>query len=375
MSIQILTGDVRDILPTIPAKSVQCVVTSPPYYGLRNYGVDGQIGLESTLTEYIETMVDVFRFVRETLADDGVMWLNIGDSYATDTKGSGGQTVKQITNAGAFYESRKFNHGLKPKDLMMVPARLALALQVDGWYLRSDIIWHKPNPMPESVQDRPTSAHEHIFLLTKSSRYYYDADAIREPLALSSVARLAQDVDAQIGSDRANGGAKTNGTMKAVSRLTGGPRLNPDRRPSKGIEGCTDKQHGHSRRHAGFNDRWDAMARDDQMALGANSRNVWTIATVGFPGAHFATFPPEIPRRCILAGSRESDTILDPFAGAGTTLLVADRLGRNAIGIELNPAYVSMAEKRIYNDAPLLATALPTHPTAAADRTEGRGRG
>lgn len=339
MSIQIITGDVRDILPTIPAKSVQCVVTSPPYYGLRNYGVDGQIGLESTLTEYIETMVDVFRFVRETLADDGVMWLNIGDSYATDTKGSGGQTVKQITNAGAFYESRKFNHGLKPKDLMMVPARLALALQVDGWYLRSDIIWHKPNPMPESVQDRPTSAHEHIFLLTKSSRYYYDADAIREPLALSSVARLAQDVDAQIGSDRANGGAKTNVTMKAVSRLTGGPRLN----------------------------------RDDQMALGANSRNVWTIATVGFPGAHFATFPPEIPRRCILAGSREGDTVLDPFTGAGTTLLVADRLGRNAIGIELNPEYVTMAEQRIYNDAPLLATVLPTHHTAA-DRTEGRGR-
>ena len=321
MSIQIITGDVRDILPTIPAKSVQCVVTSPPYYGLRNYGVDGQIGLESTLTEYIETMVDVFRFVRETLADDGVMWLNIGDSYATDTKGSGGQTVKQITNAGAFYESRKFNHGLKPKDLMMVPARLALALQVDGWYLRSDIIWHKPNPMPESVQDRPTSAHEHIFLLTKSSRYYYDADAIREPLALSSVARLAQDVDAQIGSDRANGGAKTNGTMKAVSRLTGGPRLN----------------------------------RDDQMALGANSRNVWTIATVGFPGAHFATFPPEIPRRCILAASRKGDTVLDPFGGSGTTGLVADRLERNAILIELNPVYAEMARKRVSGDAPLFA--------------------
>ena len=356
MSIQIITGDVRDMLPTIPAKSVQCVVTSPPYYGLRNYGVDGQIGLESTLTAYIETMVDVFRLVRETLADNGVLWLNIGDSYATDTKGSGGQTVKQITNAGAFYESRKFNHGLKPKDLMMVPARLALALQADGWWLRSDVIWQKPNPMPESVTDRPTSAHEHIFLLTKSARYYYNADAIREPLAASSVSRLAQDVESQIGSDRANGGAKTNGTMKAVVR--------------------TDKQSELGKQtYTGFNERYRAKmgARvnpdrndDGRSNVGghlighrANARNVWTIATVGFPGAHFATFPPEIPRRCILAGSREGDTILDPFAGAGTTLLVADRLGRNAIGIELNPEYAQMARDRVYNDAPLLAS-LPT---------------
>ena len=347
MSIQIITGDVRDMLPTIPAKSVQCVVTSPPYYGLRNYGVDGQIGLESTLTAYIETMVDVFRLVRETLADNGVLWLNIGDSYATDTKVSGGQTVKQITNAGAFYESRKFNHGLKPKDLMMVPARLALALQADGWWLRSDVIWQKPNPMPESVTDRPTSAHEHIFLLTKSARYYYNADAIREPLAASSVSRLAQDVESQIGSDRANGGAKTNGTMKAVVR--------------------TDKQSELGKQtYTGFNERYR-----NNPVTGANARNVWMIPTVGYSEAHFATFPPEIPRRCILAGSREGDTILDPFAGAGTTLLVADRLGRNAIGIELNPEYVTMAEQRIYNDAPLLATVLPTHPTAAADRTEG----
>lgn len=347
MSIQIITGDVRDILPTIPAKSVQCVVTSPPYYGLRNYGVDGQIGLESTLTEYIETMVGVFRLVRDVLADDGTLWLNVGDSYSASVSNNGGysgeSTLAGFTKpntkgrqANQSGERRYLIPAVAPKNLMMVPARLALALQADGWYLRSDIIWHKPNPMPESVTDRPTSAHEHIFLLTKQSRYYYDADAIREPLALSSVARLAQDVDAQIGSDRANGGAKTNGTMKAVSRLTGGPRLN----------------------------------RDDQMALGANSRNVWTIATVGFPGAHFATFPPEIPRRCILAGSREGDTVLDPFTGAGTTLLVADRLGRNAIGIELNPEYVTMAEQRIYNDAPLLATVLPTHHTAA-DRTEG----
>ena len=330
MSIQIITGDVRDMLPTIPAKSVQCVVTSPPYYGLRNYGVDGQIGLESTLTAYIETMVDVFRLVRETLADNGVLWLNIGDSYA--------------------------NHGLKPKDLMMVPARLALALQADGWWLRSDVIWQKPNPMPESVTDRPTSAHEHIFLLTKSARYYYNADAIREPLAASSVSRLAQDVESQIGSDRANGGAKTNGTMKAVVRTDKQSEL--DKQTYTGLNERYRAKMG-ARVNPDRND--DGRSNDHQHLIGhrANARNVWTIATVGFPGAHFATFPPEIPRRCILAGSREGDTILDPFAGAGTTLLVADRLGRNAIGIELNPEYAQMARDRVYNDAPLLAS-LPT---------------
>jgi len=334
VTVQIITGDCREVLGTLPDASVQCCVTSPPYLGLRDYNVAGQMGLESTPAEYIAGMVAVFREVRRVLKDDGVLWLNIGDSYAANRgNGASGMGPKQASNTGSLLGKLTVPDGYKPKDLMMIPARLAIALQDDGWWLRSDVIWHKPNPMPESVRDRPTSAHEHIFLLTKSGKYFYDADAIREPLAVSSVSRLAQDVKSQNGSVRANGGAKTNGTMKAVRR--------------------TDKQRGHSRRHDGFNDRWDAMTKDEQQANGANARNVWSIATVGFLEAHFATFPPEIPRRCILAGSREGDTVLDPFAGAGTTLLVADRLGRDGIGIELNPKYADMAQRRIVNDAPL----------------------
>jgi DNA modification methylase len=314
----ILTGDVREMLPTLAPKSVQCVVTSPPYYGLRDYGIAGQIGMERTLPEYLAAMVDVFRLVRDVLADDGTVWLNIGDSFAS----SGG-----IHTTGSY-------DGAVGRAMNGVPARLAIALQDDGWYLRSDIIWHKPNPMPESVTDRPTSAHEHIFLLTKSPRYYYDAAAIAEPVAMTSVARLSQpSLAGQVGSDRANGGAKTNGTMKAV------------RGNHKGSTFHTGKTADHQLGRASSADRIETDRR--------NARNVWSIATVGFPGAHFAVYPPEIPRRCILAGSREGDTILDPFAGAGTTLLVADRLNRNAIGIELNPTYADMARKRIYNDAPL----------------------
>lgn len=351
MGTLILVGDVREQLETLKDQSVQCCVTSPPYYGLRDYGVTGQIGLEPTLAEYITTMVDVFRGVRRVLADDGTLWLNIGDSYASLPRGgrreSPGVGAKQAMpgidrdvkwRAG---DGSKFQWtlpgGFKPKDLMMVPARLAIALQDDGWYLRSNIIWAKPNPMPESVRDRPTSAHEHIFLLTKSAKYFYDADAIREPLAASSISRLSQDVDAQDGSDRANGGEKTNGTMKAVVRV--------------------DKQRGHGRRHDGFNDRWDSMTKDEQQANGANARNVWSIATKPFSEAHFATFPPEIPRRCIKAGSREGDTILDPFGGAMTTMLEAERLNRLGIAIELNPEYAEIGRKRLYNDAPLFATA------------------
>ena len=413
MTIKVLVGDVRERLAEIPPASVHCVVTSPPYYGLRNYGVAGQIGLESTLAEYIATMVDVFREVRRVMRDDATLWLNVGDSYHTDSpvRKSSAEAfsdtwdTSQTASRGGLRKSAAKSGSFKNKDLMMVPARLAMALQDDGWWLRSDIIWAKPNPMPESVRDRPTSAHEHIFLLTKQARYFYDADAIREPLAASSVSRLSQDVDSQIGSDRANGGAKTNGTMKAVVRV--------------------DKQRGHGRRHDGFNDRWDAMTKDEQQANGANARNVWNIATKPFSEAHFATFPPEIPRRCIKAGTSERGvcadcgspwvrqvergastpdptqrttahyntadrygagnggnggfdrlaarmrdgqngkittgwsascgcgadvipaTCLDPFLGSGTTLLVADQLGRDGIGIELNPDYVEIARKRI----------------------------
>jgi DNA modification methylase len=343
MPIRLITGDCRDVLATLPDGSVHCVVTSPPYWGLRDYGVDGQIGLEASVSEHIAILRDVFREVRRVLRKDGTCWVNYGDAYA----GGGGFAPnapsnvagsKQTTNRGSK-EGVRTPSGLKPKDLIGLPWRLAFALQDDGWWLRSDIIWSKPNPMPESVTDRPTRAHEYVFLLTKSARYWYDAEAIRQPAAEASIARLAQNIEAQEGSHRANGGAKTNGTMKAVGRV--------------------DKQRGHGRRHDGFNDHWDAMSKDEQSSMGANARSVWEIATQPFSEAHFATFPPALAERCIKAGCPVGGTVLDPFGGAGTTGLVADRLQRNAILIELNPAYAAIAERRMHNDAPLFVKVAP----------------
>ncbi|WP_234730006.1 DNA-methyltransferase [Acidocella facilis] len=358
MSITMLKGDCRELLDTMPEASVQCCVTSPPYFGLRDYGVAGQIGLELTPDEYIAEMVAVFRKVRRVLRDDGTLWLNLGDSYSVRhvgrrDHGTGSPTSRLGPNKDGLpggteikADGNRLVSGYKPKDLLMIPARVALALQADGWWLRSDVIWHKPNPMPESITDRPTCAHEHVFLLTKSPRYFYDANAIREQFSESSIVRLSQNIGAQAGSLRANGGAKMNGPMKAVSHV--------------------DKQRGHSRRHAGFNDRWDAMAKSEQQANGANARNVWTIATAPYSEAHFATFPPALAERCIKAGTRFRDTVLDPFGGAGTTGLVADRLQRDAILIELNSIYVRLARKRIATDrgpiSELLDHPPPAHP-------------
>jgi DNA modification methylase len=270
--------------------------------------IDSQIGLEATPDEYLAAMVAVFREVRRVLRDDGTVWLNIGDSYnANQGNGFNG-------NAGKPTASPRMNSGLAPKQLLMMPARLALALQADGWWLRSDIIWHKPNPMPESVTDRPTSAHEHVFLLTKAARYYYDADAVREDSAPSSVRRAAY-----------NGGDDLS-TKHAFAVDSGVYRA--------------------------------AMSTAKLYGQRANMRNVWTIATAPFSEAHFATFPPALAERCIKAGTRLGDIVLDPFAGAGTTLLVADRLQRDAIGIELNPGYTEMAMQRCQADAPLF-TAFP----------------
>ena len=283
MTVTILPGDCRRVLATLPAASLQTCVTSPPYFGLRDYGADGQIGLEPTPAEYVDELVAVFREVRRVLKDDGTLWLNLGDSYAAmrDSKAtpdtlrgdSDGTLVKKGFAANRNPATLKAA-GLKHKDLIGIPWRVAFALQADGWYLRQDIIWHKPNPMPESVTDRCTKAHEYLFLLAKSERYYYDSDAIAEPA------------------------------------------LNDDSR---------------------------------------NRRSVWTVPTKPFSGAHFATFPPDLIAPCILAGSRTGDVVLDPFGGAGTTGLVADRLGRDATLIELNPEYVGIAERRLTNDAPLFA--------------------
>ncbi len=347
MGVEILTGDCRQLLDALPPAFVQCCVTSPPYFGLRDYGVAGQIGLEPTPAEYIAEMVAVFRKVHRVLRDDGTLWLNLGDSYSSGGRKTRGHDKKLAARATGV---RPID-GAKPKDLLMIPARVALALQEDGWWLRSDIIWNKPNPMPSSVTDRPTCAHEHVFLLTKRASYFYNADAIREPLAASSMVRLAQNVAQQAGSHRANGGTKTNGPMKAVAR--GKTR--------------TDKQSGHSRLHAGFNERWDSAREAGLPIVGANARDVWTIAAEPFADAHFATFPPTLAERCIRAGSRPHDTVLDPFGGAGTTGLAADRLQRNAILIELNPDYVRLARRRIDADrGPMAAlmdgTALPHDP-------------
>jgi DNA modification methylase len=348
MSVRILIGDVRQRLRDLPDNSVNCVVTSPPYFGLRDYGHEGQIGLEPTPAEFVAVMVEVFREVRRVLRDDGTLWLNLGDSYAGSWGAQGREHAgKHAPNVSALSANqviaaqRKASRtgaipegsGLKPKDLMGIPWRVAFALQADGWWLRQDIVWAKPNPMPESVTDRCTKAHEYLFMLSKSARYHYDAQAIKEPMSLSSVARLSQDVEAQEGSDRVPG--KTNGAMKAVGKI--------------------DKQRGHGRRHAGFNERWDAMERAEQCSGMRNKRSVWEVATQPFKEAHFATFPPALVEPCILAGCPTGGTVLDPFGGAGTTGLVADRLGRSAVLIELNPEYAEIAEKRIRGDAGMLA--------------------
>lgn len=344
MSIRIIHGDCRDVLLTLPSDSVDCIVTSPPYWGLRDYGVVGQIGLEPTLADYLEIMAGVCRELRRVLKPTGTFWLNVGDSYAGAPGGFQGKNgQRSMRTFTARIDMPKRGGGMKPKDLCMVPNRLAIALQDDGWYVRSEIIWSKPNPMPESITDRPTSAHEKIFLLTKSARYFYDADAVREPMAAASIARLAQDVEAQAGSMRANGGAKTNGPMKAVAKGN-----------AKSFRGGGAYTKGQSFNNDGLFER-ETHGNQPNTAGNRNLRNVWTIATRPFKEAHFATFPPELAERCIKAGCPQGGSVLDPFGGAGTTGLVADRLGRNATLIELNPDYREMAAQRIENDAPLFS--------------------
>ncbi len=346
--IRILTGDCREVLRTLPDASVHCCVTSPPYFGLRDYGCDGQIGLESTYATYVGQLVLVFDEVRRVLRDDGTLWLNLGDSYAGSwgaqsrpdaIEGVSAQQIEAHPKTTGTGSLRKFP-GLKSKDLIGIPWRVAFALQTAGWYLRQDIIWSKPNPMPESVQDRCTKAHEYVFLLSKSERYHYDAAAIAEPVAPSSVARLAQDIDSQRGSDRVPG--KTNGPMKAVRSARDSFKREGSKRAVV-MPGQTMGTHRADRDESEY-------ALDTR-----NKRSVWTIATRPFSEAHFATMAPELAEPCIKAGCPEGGTVLDPFGGAGTTGLVADRLQRDALLIELNPAYAGMAEKRIRGDAPLFA--------------------
>lgn len=332
MSTRILIGDCRQRLSELPDQSVHCCVTSPPYFGLRDYGHSGQMGLEPTPDEFVAGMVAVFQEVHRVLRDDGTLWLNIGDSYSAG--GRGNDTPKQKSNKGTGIGvvSQPWRvPGYGPKQLLGIPWRLAFALQADGWILRQDIIWSKPNPMPESVRDRCTKAHEYLFLLSKGPRYYYDADAIAEPVAPSTVTRLQQDLDAQVGSTRAHGGGSK--VMKPKPPRFGGSKYGNSADPKHQTKSGNAYEGGGAR----------------------NRRSVWEVATQPFREAHFATYPPALIEPCILAGCPAGGTVLDPFFGAGTTGLVADRLQRNCIGIELNPEYAGIAERRIIGEAGMFA--------------------
>jgi DNA modification methylase len=316
-SQRIIQGDCIESMRTLPDASVHCCVTSPPYWGLRDYGHDGQIGLESTPDAYVARMVEVFREVRRVLRDDGTLWLNLGDTYNNFRVSMNGQTVHGGEQRDKPPGRRAVDRKLKEKDLVGIPWRVAFALQADGWWLRQDIIWHKPNPMPESVRDRCTKAHEYVFLLTKSERYFYDSQAVSEPLAQSSIGRAERK---QRLIDRA--GVGTIG---------------------KQVAGGVDASHG----YAGL-----ALARNgktgyDLESGNRNRRSVWEIATKPYSGAHFAVMHSDLVEPCIKAGCPEGGIVFDPFAGSGTTLAVAAELGRSAIGCELNPDYIALAERRI----------------------------
>lgn len=299
-------GDCLSVLKGMQ-NQVDCCVTSPPYWGLRDYGVEGQLGLEKTPEEYVSKLVEVFREVKRVLKDDGTLWLNLGDSYMCNVKGKGSKSGLNNKNDNARDVSRTFTKkqcpGIKHKDLVGIPWRVAFALQADGWYLRQDIIWNKPNPMPESVRDRCTKAHEYIFLLSKKPKYYFDHQAIKEP-------------------------AKTD-SFRLSKRIV--------------------KPHKHEAIGQNIVKGFHKFVQDP---AGRNKRSVWTVTTKPFKGAHFATFPPDLIEPCILAGCPKGGTILDPFFGAGTVGLVALKHDRKFIGIEINPAYIQIAQNRIIPKGP-----------------------
>lgn len=328
--MQILTGDALETLRQLPDCCCSTCVTSPPYYGLRNYGENGQIGLEETPSEYIDKLVEVFREVRRVLRDDGTLWLNIGDSYAGSGKGrnkdgSFNEKAEHIQSTGQrdslIRRTLSKADSYKRKDLIGIPWLLAFALRADGWYLRADIIWQKPNAMPESVKDRPTRAHEYIFLLSKSEHYHYDAEAVREPAVGFYNAAPAGS----------KGTGKPNARRRGNSRTFRGGGVYTHDQAADNSAKVERQSHGLIPNETGKRNR----------------RSVWTVATRPYKGAHFATFPEELVRPCVLAGSKPGDTVLVPFSGSGTTGAVAIQEGRDYIGIEINPVYSKMSEQRL----------------------------
>ena len=319
MAVTILEGDCRESMRTLPYKSINCCVTSPPYFGLRDYGVEGQLGLEQTPDQYVAELVSVFREVHRVLKDDGTVWLNIGDSYASFRDGKATPDTTRGTSLGTLVDTGKaknrmastfVNTPIKHKDLIGIPWRVAFALQADGWYLRQDIIWNKPNPMPESVKDRCTKSHEYIFLLSKSEKYYFDYEAIKEPA-----------------------------TTPPVSR-------------NKAAEGY-QADYPHGDRFSEGERVWGADGK-------RNKRSVWNVPLRPYKGAHFATFPMDLIEPCILAGCPVGGTVLDPFGGAGTTAIVSNNNDRDCILCELNPEYIDLAKNRIASEEKIKLIKTPT---------------
>jgi DNA modification methylase len=337
---RIINSDCLEGLKELPDALVDCCVTSPPYFGLRDYGHEGQIGMEGTPEAFVDKMVEVFREVKRVLKPEGTLWVNLGDSYNGSGKGGNPTPGKQDTNRGTVGVKgcRKGYDSFKPKDLIGIPWMVAFALRADGWYLRQDIIWAKKNCLPESVTDRCTKSHEYIFMLSKSPRYFYDQDAIKEP--------AIYDVDGT--GTRARKARQKDDAKSLPTAERAGIRQFKDAAKMNGKH--QDKQRGHSRRHNGFNDRWDNMTHEEQCTGMRNKRDVWTISPAQYPEAHFATFPEEIPAICIKAGCPIDGLVLDPFMGAGTTALVARKLMRNFIGFELNPKYIKIAENRLLTE-------------------------
>jgi DNA modification methylase len=374
----LFVGDVRDVLRELPDESVDCCATSPPFYGLRDYGVDGQIGLEETPELWVEALVETFREVRRVLRPSGTLWIECGDSYVSgqggrqsavgelppstrfDRKEAGTKRPDLPSSFGErdvgprFYPSR--DTGLKPKDLLGQPWMLAFALRADGWWLRQAIVWHKPNAMPESATDRCTTAHSYVFLLSKQARYHFDAEAIAEP---AEWARWGdQTVPKYEGTDTSTGWMQPRSKAELLALASGRGKQGETAAAAAGNDAS-------ARRYDGFDDRWKASGRKgngqrerngemrgfdertDRADGFKNPRSVWTIPTQGYPEAHFATWPEALVERILKAGCPEGGTVLDPFMGSGTTALVARKLGRKSVGIELNEEYARLAAKRL----------------------------